>query len=246
MAIYLGSITTGVVASLISTTLIFIFGEILPQAVFPRYALAIGSNLYWVIWVFLIVLYPITAPIAWLLDKLLGKEVPMLWSKRELGEIIKLYEKKGLDIIDEDEKRIILGALSFSDMTAKDVMIPLREVFFIDAEIVIDDKILDMIWERGFGRIPVYDSRNKKVAGILYAKSLIGIVPGKKAFELCDIKNQIIVSELYKLDDLLNLLTQKKIHMAVVISVAGEFSGLVTLEDIMEEILKTELEDTKI
>lgn len=94
MAIYLCSITTGVVASLISIALIFIFGEIIPQAVFPRYALAIGNRLYWFIWVFLIVLYPVTYPIAWLLDKLLGKEEPMLWSKKELGEIIKLYEKK--------------------------------------------------------------------------------------------------------------------------------------------------------
>ena len=82
MTIFLDSLTTGVIAGLTATSLIFVFGEILPQAVFPRFALSIGAKLNWLTWASLILFYPISAPMAWALDKMLGKETPVLFSKR--------------------------------------------------------------------------------------------------------------------------------------------------------------------
>ena len=80
----------------------------------------------------MILMYPIAAPIAWVLDRLFGKEEPVLWSKQELGEIIKYHEDVGDGIIDADEERIILGALSFSEKSVGSIMIPRGEVFFLE------------------------------------------------------------------------------------------------------------------
>jgi metal transporter CNNM len=247
MAIFLGSITSGVIAAIIATALIFIFGEILPQAIFPRYALQVGANLSWLIWILLIIFYPIAAPIAWVLDKLIGKEPPVLWNKKELSEIIKYHEDVGDGIIDKDEERIILGALSFSELKVADIMIPLKNVFFQEPHVPINKEVLEDIKQRGFSRVPVYDSNQRRIKGILYAKDLIGILATNKVTieDLCSKNNLIVVKKSMKLDNLLNLMVYRKMHMALITDENEGLAGVATMEDIMEEILKMELEDIK-
>jgi len=247
MAVFLGSITSGVVAAIIATALIFIFGEILPQAIFSRYALQIGANLSWLVWISLIIFYPIAAPIAWILDKLIGKEPPVLWNKKELGEIIKYHEDVGDGIIDKDEERIILGALSFSELKVADIMIPLKDVFFLEPHITINKEVLGDIKQKGFSRVPVYDCNQRSITGILYAKDLLGVpeTDERTIEDLCSKDSLIEVKKSMKLDNLLNLMVYRKTHMALVIDEINSFLGIVTLEDIMEEILKMELEDIK-
>ncbi len=247
MAVFLGSITSGVIAATIATALIFIFGEILPQAIFSRYALQMGANLSWLVWISLIIFYPIAAPIAWILDKLIGKEPPVLWNKKELGEIIKYHEDVGDGIIDKDEERIILGALSFSELKVVDIMIPLKDVFFQEPHVTINKEVLEDIKRKGFSRVPVYDQNQQRITGILYAKDLIGVLETDETTieDLCSKDSLIEVKESMKLDNLLNLMVYRKMHMALVIDEINSFRGIATLEDIMEEILKMELEDIK-
>ncbi len=247
MTIFLGSITTGVIAGFIATALIFVFGEILPQAIFPRYALQIGARLSWLVWVLLVLFYPVAAPIAWVLDKVLGEEPPVLWSKRELGEIIKFHKEVGDGIIDKDEERIILGALSFSELRVADIMIPRKDVFFLEGKTMLKEELLEKIKAKGYSRIPVYDGDKNKITGILYAKNLIGLATGNnyRVQDLCSRENLITVRQSLRLDDLLNLLVFRKMHMAIITGGNEHFKGVATLEDIMEEILKTELEDLK-
>lgn len=243
MTIFLDSLTTGVIAGFTATLLIFVFGEILPQAVFPRYAIYVGTKLNWLTWASLILFYPISYPIAWILDKILGKEMPVLWSKEELGEIIKYHEDVGDGIIDKDEERIILGALSFSELKVSDIMIPKKEVFYLDAETNIDENILKKVKEKGYSRIPIYDAKTKKVKGILHTKNLIGAMPNSHVSRIYKTDKLLKVKGTMKLDNLLNLLIQRKIHLALVENESGHFIGVVTLEDIMEEILKIEIDD---
>lgn len=247
MAIFMGSITSGVIASFVATSLIFVFGEIIPQAVFPRYALQIGAKLSWLVWVLLIVFYPVAAPIAWVLDKILGKEPPLLWSKQELGEIIKYHEDVGDGIIDKDEERIILGALSFSEITVADIMILYEEVFFLEAQTILSKKVFETIKEKGFSRVPVLSQNRKNIIGILLTKNLIGLTANHNQTigDFCNSDRMIIINESKKLDDLLNLMVYQKTHMAIVVDEFKDFKGVATMEDIMEEILKTELEDQK-
>ena len=88
LSIFLGSIASGFMAGIIATILIVIFGEIIPQATFSRYALVIGAKLTWLVKILIFVLYPVCGPIAWALDKILGDEMPTVYSKHELIKII--------------------------------------------------------------------------------------------------------------------------------------------------------------
>ncbi len=124
LSIYLGSITSGFSAGIIAVSLIVVFGEIIPQATFARYALKIGSRLAWLVRIFIFIFYPICKPLALALDKFLGEEIPTIYSKKELVKLIEDHEDfKGSDI-DADEERIIKGALSFSNKKARDIMTP--------------------------------------------------------------------------------------------------------------------------
>lgn len=247
LAIFLGSITNGVLAGFIATSLIFIFGEILPQAIFPRYALEIAYRLSWLIWFVLYIFYPVAAPVAWVLDKVLGEEPPQLWSKEELGEIIKYHEDVGDGIIDKDEERIVLGALSFSELCVVDIMIPREHVFYLEEDMKVTRKLLNKTKKKGHGRVPVFSNRTEKITGILYLKNLIGIKE-KDNIKIGQLQNRealITINEDMNLDHLLNLMIKRKSYFSIAINKHGKFTGIVTMEDIMEEILKTELEEIK-
>ena len=245
MAVFLGSIATGFTAGLISTGLIVIFGEILPQAVFSRFALKLGAKTVWIVRVFLILLYPITRPLSWLLDKLLGRELPTIWSKREIGEIIRVHEDSPHSSIDKDEERIMLGALSFSERTASDIMTPKRVAFCVKSGFVLDRDGLHKLREKGFSRVPVYGRGRDDMLGVLLVKELIGLdaAEEKSAGELMHKKRLIRVKGSIPLDRLLQHFTKQKAHLATVFDDYGAFLGIATLEDVLEEILKMEIVD---
>jgi metal transporter CNNM len=244
MAIFLGSITSGVIAGFVATALIFVFGEILPQAVFPRYAMQISASLAWLVKITIVLFYPVAAPIAWVLDRILGKEPPVLWSKDELQEIIKYHEDMGDGIIDEDEERIILGALSFSEMKVESIMIPLESAFFLESPIPLNRDTKLLIKEKGHSRVPVLHPECHQAEGILYLKDLVFLEDETQtAGDLCRSENLITVQGSMMLDTLLNVLVSSKMHMALVLNEQEKVIGIATFEDIMEEILKTELED---
>ncbi len=244
MAIFLGSIINGVIAGVIATALIFIIGEILPQAIFPRYALRIGSSLAWLVHLAMVIFYPISAPIAWVLDKILGHELPTIWSKREIKEIIRYHEDAAGNIIDQDEERIVLGALSFSDKIAYDIMIPVPKVFCLEVDQKITGKLLSEIKSKGFSRIPVYKNSPDQVIGILFTIRLLGAASplGKKVRDFVTSKDLVNINGTLKLDELLNQLIYLKKQMAFVVGNDHKFRGIVTVEDIVEEILRMKIE----
>ncbi|MDN5203915.1 CNNM domain-containing protein [Fulvivirgaceae bacterium BMA10] len=244
MAVFLGSITGGVVAGITATALIFIFGEILPQAVFPRFALYIGARTSWLVKIFMVLFYPVAAPIAWILDKILGEELPVIWSKKELKEIIKYHEDSIKSPIDKDEEKIVLGALSFSDKRVRDVMIPAMEVYQISAVSLINERLLQEIKDKDFSRIPVYFQRHDNIIGVLLVKNLIG-VDSTKRLMVQDLQTEqvIRVNINKKLDDLFNMFINQRMQIALVYNSRKQYVGIVTLEDILEEILRTEIEE---
>ncbi len=245
VAILLGNLASGVAATLIATSLIFIIGEILPQAVFSRYGLQFGAALSYVVRFFIFIFYPITAPLSFVLDKLLGSEPPTMFSKEEFQEIIKHHEDSPLSDIDADEEKILIGALSYSQKTAIDIMTPRTVVYALDANRIVDSELLSQIRAKGFSRIPVYDQRKDNLIGILYSKELIGfdLSAIKHVGELCYKHSLITIDGTFRLDELFNLFITGKRHLAFVIGKFDEFKGIVTLEDVIEEILKTEIVD---
>lgn len=244
LAIFLGTLVAGVYAGIMATGLIVIFGEIIPQATISRYALEVGAKTTWLVKIFIVVLYPICWPISKALDKVLGEEMPTIWSRHELAEIIKHHEDSSDSNIDADEEKIILGALSFSDKTVKDILTPRIVVFTLEMNTVLDNKVLNDIRKSGFTRIPIYKENIDNIIGILYTKDLIGMHgKRKKVKDMCRKKDLLNVSSKKKLGFLLNQFIKKRIHLAFVFDEYDEFTGIVTLEDIIEEVLKVEIVD---
>lgn len=243
IAIILGNITGGLIAGISSTALIVIFGEIVPQAVTSRYALTIGSKTVWVVQLFIFILYPICWPLSKILDKFLGEEMPTVWSRKELAEIIKHHEDSDASNLDSDEERILLGALSFSDKSAKEIMTPLSVIFMFEENEKLTPNILKKIRNSGFTRIPIYRRQKDNIVSILYAKKLIGL---KKVKTIKSFIKKSKILEVYEdttLDDLLNKLIKQKIHIAVIYDKDHVLLGIVTLEDIIEEVFKREIVD---
>ncbi|MCB9810797.1 MAG: DUF21 domain-containing protein [Candidatus Nomurabacteria bacterium] len=245
LSIYLGSIASGVVAGFIATALIFLFGEILPQAVISRHAMWFGSRLAPVVRMVMIILSPITYPIAYLLDKLLGKEIPTLYSKSELMQIVSELEDSEHSDIDEDEERIIHGALQFSHTLVREIMTPKEEVVSHDEHQKYDENFVKIISEANFSRYPIYSGNKDNIVGILFTKELINedydtaICDTKEAFT----KDFLEVRPGQRLDTVLAMMLKTRQHMGIVMTKKKQFLGVITLEDIIEVIIQTEIHD---
>lgn len=243
LSIFLGSIISGVVAGFIATGLIVIFGEIIPQAAFSRYALETGSRLTWLVKFFIIIFYPICRPISFFLDMALGNEMPTVYSRYELMKIVEEHGDLKESDIDEDEEKIIKGALSFSDKVARDIMTPRSEIFALSTDEKLTKALIQKIYKAGHSRIPVYEDELDNIIGILFIKDLIAEnYVGKEVRDLMD-SELLFVDQKKRLDDLLNSFRKKKIHLAVVMNEYDAVAGIVTIEDVIEEIIGVEIVD---
>ena len=243
LAIFLGNISSGFIAGLIATGLIVIFGEIIPQASFARYALIVGAKTAWLVKIFIIILLPICWPIAWILNKVLGEEMTTVYSKKELMKIVEEHKSSKDSSIDIDEERIIKGALSFSNKSAEDIMTPRTVVFALDVNKTLNNELLQKIKDQGFTRVPVYKNNIDKVVGILYIKDLINIKNTKKVNNFYRKEKILKIKGNYKLDELLNRFIKAKQYLALVLDDYQGLKGVVTLEDVIEEILRMEIVD---
>lgn len=245
LSVYLSSLASGVVAAASATILIFLFGEIIPQAVLSRHAMRFGSLAAPLVRVIMFVTSPVTFPIAWSLDKLLGHEIPSVYSKHEIMEIVSEHEDSEHSPIDEDEERIIHGALQFSHTTVREVMTPAGKVVSFDQNRLLNDDLFSEINNEGYSRFPVYSGNQENIVGILFAKDLlveeenIAITNTNDAFE----KDFLIARPQEMLDTVLARMLKKKKHMCVVINRNQNFLGVITLEDIIEEIIQQEITD---
>lgn len=238
LAIFLGSITVGVLAVVISTSLIVLFGEIIPQAFFSRYALKYAPRIVWIVWIFLIILYPISKLIAILLDNMLGKELPTIFSRKELVLFIKEQRKNKKGKIKKQEYRLIEEALKLPQRQVRRVMTPRPKVFFLSKNKFLTKNLLKKISQKGFTRIPVYFKTRDNVVGTLYAKDLISINPNDKIpIRKVMRKKVFYVKENDSLEKVLNLAQEKRVHLFVVKDRFGGISGIITLEDVLEEMV---------
>lgn len=244
LSVFLGSIVSGVVAGTLATALIFLFGEIIPQAAFSRHALWVGSRFAPLMRVLLVIFSPITYPIAYLLDRLLGQEIPTLYSKSDLKQIVTELEESEHSDIDADEKRIIHGALQFSHTKVRDVMTSKDRVVTYESNQRSNQEFFDTISESDFSRYPIYSGNEDAIVGILYSKDLIYeeaevALKDSAAFDI----NFLTVRPDENLDTVLGRMLKQKKHMGVVFSRNNKFLGVITLEDIIEEIIQSEIED---
>ena len=173
LSIFLGTIASGVVAGFIATGLIVVFGEIIPQAVISRYALWFGAKTIWFTKIAIVLAWPVAYPIAKALDYFLGSELPVVYSRSELMDIISEHEDSEHSTIDEDEERIMHGALQFSHLSVREVMTPSERVVSFDENQRLNDEFFEEVYEHGYSRLPVYSGDKENIVGVMYVKDLI-------------------------------------------------------------------------
>ena len=245
LSIFLGSVTTGIIAVVVATILIVIFGEIIPQALFHRHAIFLGARLSPLVRLVRLVLYPVAKPVALVLDKTLGSELPNIYSKQELMKIIEEHEDATESDLDEDEERIIKGALTFSDKKVRDIMTPRTVVTAFEKSEVINKDLLTKVRESGLSRFPVYEEDMDSITGMLYASQLIGgECVGQCVGEVASDDVRVLRDNL-PLDDALQSFIKTHKHLAIVQDEFGGMAGVLTLEDVLEEIIRTEIVDER-
>ena len=245
LSVYLGSAANGVVASLMATVLIFFFGEIGPQALFSRHAMWFASRFAPLTRTLVFVAYPIAFPVAYTLDKLLGHATPTMYSHSELMQIVSEHEDSEHSEIDADEERIVHGALQFSHRQVREVMTSIEDVTMFDENQKLNDQFFTQVGDAGYSRFPVYSGNKTNVVGILFAKDLltedeeIAIKQTEDAFETDILR---IRASMF-LDTVLTLMLKRKQHLAIVETKSGVAVGVLSLEDIIEEIIQVEIND---
>ncbi|KAK3264504.1 hypothetical protein CYMTET_26766 [Cymbomonas tetramitiformis] len=186
IAILTADMTSGVLGGLISTFLIVIFGEIIPQAACSRHGLAIGAKCIWLVQIFIVLMFVIAWPISLVLDQVLGSDIGSVYSKNELKELINIHvenpdaaEESGLT---RDDQTLITGALEYKDKHVHDVMTSLDMIYMVELNQRLNFQLLFEIYKSGFTRIPVYEGDRQNVVGILFAKGRVQIQAGAEHF----------------------------------------------------------------
>ncbi|KAF9213740.1 hypothetical protein BGZ59_004918 [Podila verticillata] len=238
----------GVVAILISTLLIVIFGEIIPQAVCARYGLAIGAFCAKPMLMFMYIMSPVAYPIAMLLDSWLGVHHGTTYRRTELKTLVSLHQVDGIGELTDDEVTIIASVLDLKEKPVSMVMTPLEDVFTLSEDAVLDEELMEEIVSAGYSRIPIYrfdDPSN--FIGMLLVKRLITYDPEDHITV-----RQFTINSLPEVPpntsclDILNFFQEGRSHMAMVTSEPGGFGlpiGVITLEDVIEELLGEEIVD---
>lgn len=245
LSIFLGNIASGLFGGILATALIVIFGEIVPQAVISRYALWFGARTLWFTRIAIFVMYPIAWPISRALDKFLGSELPTTYSHRELMDIISEHEDSEHSEIDADEERILHGALQFSHRKVREVMTPADLVVMYDENQKLTEAFFEEVNEHGYSRLPIYSGNQNNVVGMLYVKDLIvedDDIPIKQTEEAFD-KSFLSVRGAELLDSVLAKMLKTRQHLAIVRNRNDRFIGVISLEDIIEEIIQQEIID---
>ena len=238
--LYLSGIESPIIVLIIQvgliTFLIFFFGDILPEIYAIRNVLKF--SLFMAKPIFFMdryLLFFLTIP----MSRLTGFMESKLAHRGNEFSVDKLSQAFELTSDDEttlDEQKILKGIVSFGNIETRQIMCPRIDVFAINNKISMN-KIIPLILDKGFSRVPVYEESLDRIKGILYIKDLLPHI-NKKDFDwLKIIKPPFYITENKKLDDLLMEFKQKKIHLAVVVDEYGGTSGIITLEDVIEEIV---------
>ncbi|MEA1787222.1 gliding motility-associated protein GldE [Arenibacter sp. GZD96] len=219
----------------VATFLILMFGEILPKVYANRNRINFSLFMAYPLKVLDILFSPLSLPMRqgtlYLYAKL-GKQKTNI-SVDHLSHALELTSDRDTT---KEEQKILQGIVSFGNTDTKQVMRPRIDIFAINAQMKFLE-VLEDIQKQGYSRIPVFSDHIDKVIGILYVKDLLPYIDRKTFNWITLIREPYFVPENKKLDDLLMEFQEKKNHLAVVVDEYGGTSGIVTLEDIIEEIV---------
>src|SRR6188508_2693571 len=234
-----------VIVTLVIALASIIVGELVPKTLalnFPeRLALAVAAPISFIQGLLRPIVWFVTRISAVLVSLLGGKEKPQggYLSTEELKLLVETGSEQGG--IEEEEKEMIHGVIELGDKVVHEVMVPRIGIRAINVDDPLDE-VLEMIVRAGHSRLPVFDESLDNIVGILYAKDLLPYLKGNgRSNGSIDIRAlvrpPVYVPESKKVDDLLHEMQVQKRHIAIVVDEYGGTAGLVTLEDVVEEIV---------
>ncbi|GAC1348320.1 MAG: hemolysin family protein [Ktedonobacteraceae bacterium] len=231
-----------VISTVLISLVVLIFCEITPKTA------AVQNPLRWA----RVFVGPVRAtawllrPIIWSLSavtnslvRLLGGQIkhrgPFV-TEEELRLLVTVGEEEG--VLEEEETEMIHSIFEFADTTVREVMIPRIDMVTLESDATVDEAV-DLALQGGFSRIPVYEESIDNIIGVLYTKDMLKqLREGHDTFPIRElVRPAYFVPETKKLDDLLREMQQKHVHMVIVVDEYGSVAGLVTIEDLVEEIV---------
>ena len=217
------------------TFLILLFGEVLPKVYASRNALRFSKKMAKFIQAINLLLTPFSLPLI-SLTKWIEKKLGSRNSNFSVATLSQALELTSEGATTKDEQKILEGIVNFGNTETVQIMKPRIDVFALSDKETYE-VVLDKILKNGYSRNPVYKENIDNIIGVLYAKDLLAHLD-KTTFKWQDlIRAPFFVPENKKLDDLLDDFRAKKNHIAIVVDEYGGTSGLVTLEDVIEEIV---------
>lgn len=232
------------VSTLVMTILIVVFGETLPKNVGSSNSSKISLFVYYPVMVTIIIFYPLV----WILNRIvLGfsklfhletKSNSIITNQMELETVIDISQEEG--IIEKEERSLIKSIFEFSDTKVYEIMVQRVDMVSVD---ILDgmEEVMKVIGETGYSRIPVYEESVDNILGIVYTKDIfqaLTVSPDYHSIKLHKIiRKADFVPESKKVDELFREMRDNKQHMVLAVDEYGGISGLVTLEDILEELV---------
>ena len=231
--------TASTIVTLVMTVLILIIGEITPKMVARRCSETIAKIAAWPLLILMILFFPVV----WISTGIVNL-FSILWKKdaqavtiteEELENLLDTAEDEG--VIDESETELLQSALEFTDLDAADILTPRIDVIGFELHDSMDF-ILDTIAETQFSRYPVYERTIDHVVGILYVKHLLKELVDNKDVQLTDLLLEpVYIPKTMKLHDIMDEFRSHQSHMVIVADEYGGIMGVVTMEDVLEQLV---------
>ncbi len=230
------------VVIVVCSLLVSALGEILPRTLALRQPEKLILNLTRPIYAVVIILYPLVA----LLNKLNGLLAGWMGveqfapdnglTEQEIISIVTASQEEG--VIQQEETSMIHGVFEFTDTVAKDVMVPRPDIVAVSKDISLNE-LIAVIKNEQFSRLPVYEENIDNILGVVHIKDLIdAFMDDRDRFRITDyLRQPFYVPETKKVNELFKDMQKEKNHMAIVLDEYGSTAGLVTLEDLVEEIM---------
>ena len=224
------------------TFIILLFGELLPKVFASKHPHLTIRLIAIPLYLFSLVIYPVSESITELIRLTFSKfkfdKTKTAITEKEISELAELGHERGT--LEEDEQDIISSFVEFKSVLVVEVMTPRVDIVAVPYN-VSSEGLIETINRSGFSRFPVYKENLDKIIGIVHAKDLLPYLQNKsfnKVETISKITRELLfVPERKKISDMLKEFQQKKMHLAVVVDEFGGTSGLITLEDIIEEII---------
>ena len=226
-------------ATAIMTVLILIFGEITPKTIAAqkaeKVAIFVARIISFIIWLFTPIVY-VLGIVTGFLTKLFGcnpdQQAPLI-TEAELRTIVDVSHEEG--VLEKDEKTMINNVFLFGDSKAKDVMTPRTDMVTVPIDVTYRE-FCELVREKGLSRFPVYGENSDDIVGILYAKEILLVSEEEFSAEKY-MREPFFTYESKPIDELFSQMRQERIGLAIVLDEYGGTAGLVTLEDMVEEIM---------